>query len=56
MLDTMNTEQYDPYLITLQTTTASTLGKTLSPYKMNKDSHGVALIINSIEWKQDTNG
>ena len=48
--------KHHPYFMTLQTTTSSTHSKIQSPYKMKENSHGVALIINNIEWQQDTNG
>ena len=41
-------------LVSLQT--VCTLGKTRSAYKMKEDSHGVALIINNIEWQLDKDG
>ena len=42
--------------ITLQTTTSSTRDKTWSPYKMNKDRHGIALVISNIKWQLDKDG
>ena len=41
---------------TLQNTTSSTRAQIQGPYKMNKGSHGVALIINNIEWQLSKNG
>ena len=41
-------------LVSLQT--VCTLGKTRSAYTMKADRHGVALIINNIEWQLDKDG